>query len=274
MSSFEFAGSHPEDTVDAKCAIDDSVDEDEDTVEIRRIQSAEHKRQRKDSTALRVQSIVPFHFSPLFLPLTVSSLNSCQALEDAAFTNPDHRCYPEKFEYRLSQCSDICFGLFCSIKPSEAEDFGLETFAAANPVETNREDGEVLVLCAHVVSTMGKGPVVTDDDMKCPQNWRDPDAAKSAKVGHQQDGRTVCLHSLAVSPKLHGNGLGKLAMTSYIQIVNDSGVADRIALICQDYLVGYYKKFGFREMGESKAAFGGGGWYDMVLDLDGPAPKG
>ncbi|KAG7106133.1 hypothetical protein HYQ44_014429 [Verticillium longisporum] len=62
MASFEMAGSHPEDTIDAKCAIDDSVDEDEEMVEIRRIQSAEHKRQRKDSTAQRVQSIVPFHF--------------------------------------------------------------------------------------------------------------------------------------------------------------------------------------------------------------------
>ncbi|RBQ90979.1 hypothetical protein VDGD_20479 [Verticillium dahliae] len=96
MASFEMAGSHPEDTIDAKCAIDDSVDEDEEMVEIRRIQSAEHKRQRKDSTAQRVQSIVPFHFSPLFLPLTVASVNSCQALEDAAFTNPNHRCHPEQ----------------------------------------------------------------------------------------------------------------------------------------------------------------------------------
>ncbi|KAM0619371.1 hypothetical protein ACHAQG_008714 [Verticillium nonalfalfae] len=231
MASFEMAASHPEDTIDAKCAIDDSVDEDEEMVEIRRIQSAEHKRQRKDSTALRVQSIVPFHFN-------------------------------------------ICFGLFCSVKPSEAKDFGLETLATANPVETNREDGEVLVLCAHAVATMGKSPVVTDDDLRCPQNWRDADAAKSAKVGHQQDGRTVCLHSLAVSPKLHGTGIGKITLTSYIQIINDSGVADRIALICEDHLVGFYKKFGFRELGASQVTFGGGGWYDMVLDLDGPAQKG
>lgn len=82
------------------------------------------------------------------------------------------------------------------------------------------------------MSTMGKNPVVTDNDMEYPRNWRDPSAPKD--VGNQLDGRTVCVHSLAVSRKLQGTGLGKLAMASYIQIINESGVADRIALLCQD----------------------------------------
>jgi hypothetical protein len=110
----------------------------------------------------------------------------------------------------------------------------LETMSAAKPVETSRPDGAVHVLCAHIISTMGKGEVVTDDDMDWPRNWRDHEASKSATVGHQEGGRTVCLHSLAVSPKLQGCGLGKLAMMSYLQIINDSGVADKVALICKE----------------------------------------
>jgi ribosomal protein S18 acetylase RimI-like enzyme len=101
-------------------------------------------------------------------------------------------------------------------------------------VESGREDGARHVLCAHIISTMGRGPVVADEDMDYPRNWRDPDGSKDTKVGHQEGGRTVCIHSLAVSPKLQGRGLGKLAMMSYLQIMNDSGTADRVALIAQE----------------------------------------
>ncbi|KAI8223150.1 Polyamine N-acetyltransferase 1 [Colletotrichum sp. SAR 10_96] len=248
------------------CAIDDSDDGDESYVEAQRIRS-EQKQKRPQTDSLRVQEIFPVHFSPLVQPLTSSSVESCVVLENAAFPNPDHRATREKFEYRLSTCSDICSGIFCSIVPSEAKDkdFALETLPVANPVETGR---------AHVVSTLGNGPVVTDADMSYPVNWRDQESSKSSGLGHQVMGRTVCLHSFAVAPKLQGCGLGKLMMKSYLQQINNSGVADRVALICQDqYLVSYYKRFGFRHVGESRASFAGGGWNDMVIDLAGPPKK-
>lgn len=223
---------------DEKCAIDDSADEDEDAVQLMRIKSADQQRIRHiKKNGLRVQEILPFHFSPIFLPLTESHIESTLALENASFTNPSHRCSRDKLAYRLAHCSDISFGLFCTVKPSEAKAFGLETLDAANLVETSREDGAVHALFAHAVSTLGKGPVVTDADMDYPKNWHDHGAAKDTTVGHQEDGRTICLHSFAVSPKLQGTGVGKLAMRSYIQIMNESGVADRIALLCQDVCV-------------------------------------
>ncbi|KAI8277230.1 hypothetical protein K4K60_007107 [Colletotrichum sp. SAR11_57] len=257
------------------CAIDDSDDGDESYVEAQRIRS-EQKQKRPQTDSLRVQEIFPVHFSPLVQPLTSSSVESCVVLENAAFPNPDYRATREKFEYRLSTCSDICSGIFCSIVPSEAKDkdFALETLPVANPVETGRANGAVLALCAHVVSTLGNGPVVTDADMSYPVNWRDQESSKSSGLGHQVMGRTVCLHSFAVAPKLQGCGLGKLMMKSYLQQINNSGVADRVALICQDqYLVSYYKRFGFRHLGESRASFAGGGWNDMVIDLAGPPKK-
>ncbi|KAF6821552.1 polyamine acetyltransferase [Colletotrichum sojae] len=253
------------------CAIEDD-DGDDTYVEAKRT-LCENKQKRPDPGSLRVQEVVPFHFIPLVQSLTSSSVESCVVLENAAFPNPDHRATREKFEYRLSTCSDICSGIFCSIVPSEAKDFALETLSVAKPVETGRANGAVLTLCAHIVSTLGNGPVVTDSDMGVPPGWRNPELSKSSGLGHQVMGRTVCLHSFAVAPKLHGCGLGKLMMISYIQQIKNSGVADRIALICQDYLVSYYKRFGFKHIGESKASFGGGGWNDMVIELGGPQKK-
>jgi hypothetical protein len=141
-----------------------------------------------------------------------------------------------QFEYRLSRCSDLCFGVFFTVVPEQAKQLGfeIETMPVSKPVETGRADGALQVLCAHVIATMGNGPTVTDNDMDWPRNWRDAEASKGAPVGHQYKGRTVCIHSFAVSPKLQGCGIGKLAMMSYLQIMNDSGIADRVALIAQD----------------------------------------
>ncbi|KAJ2987621.1 hypothetical protein NUW58_g4403 [Xylaria curta] len=88
-------------------------------------------------------------------------------------------------------------------------------------------------------------------------------------VGHQNTGRTVCVHSLSVHPKLQGVGLGKLIMKAYLQQVKNAAIADRVALICREYLVNYYKRFGFSHVGPSEANFGGGGWHNMVFDLAG-----
>ena len=45
------------------------------------------------------------------------------------------------------------------------------------------------------------------------------------------------------------------------------GIGDRVALIAHEPLIKYYEALGFENLGESKAQFGGGGWYDMVREL-------
>jgi len=122
-------------------------------------------------------------------------------------------------------------GVFCTAVPEQARDIGLETFPAAKPVETDRSNNAVSVLLAHIVATRSGSQVVTDNDMDYPKDWKT--ATAKPAVGHQEGGRTVAIHSLAVIPKLHGCGLGKLIMKSYIQQMNDSGTVDRVALICQ-----------------------------------------
>jgi hypothetical protein len=82
-----------------ECAIDeDSSEVDENFVLVRRAEKimAEQRRRHANAGVLPVQQVVPFHFSPMFLPLTLSNFESCVALENAAFTNPSYRCSPEK----------------------------------------------------------------------------------------------------------------------------------------------------------------------------------
>lgn len=93
----------------------------------------------------------------------------------------------------------------------------------------------------------------------------------SSKKGHQEQGRTIALHSLAVVPEFQGQGLGKTLMRSYIQRMESSGVADRIAILTYDRLVHYYEKLGFVSKGRSKATYAGREWYDMVYDFQSTA---
>lgn len=91
---------------------------------------------------------------------------------------------------------------------------------------------------AHIIATLGKHPVVTDDDIQFPPNWRDPSASRSSTLGHQTAGRTICLHSFSVCPEVQGIGIGKTAMKAYLQMMNESAVADRIALVCKEVSIG------------------------------------
>ncbi|KAK8868688.1 acyl-CoA N-acyltransferase [Apiospora arundinis] len=254
---------------DNEGAIDDSEDLDDETAHLQQVKS-ETRRRQSQVGGNRIQQLLPVPFLPNIRPLTISDLESCVALEDASFSCPEHRCTREKFEYRLKNSAEICMGLFVTVSLEKAKKFEIDTVRTAWPVETGRD--AVSVLLAHVVATKCDGDVITDDAMDYPRDFRTV-KANATKLGHQESGRTVALHSLAVHPKLQGCGLAKLLMKSYMQQVNNSGTADRISLICQHYLVDFYRKFGFTNLGPSKATFGGGGWHDMAFKLAGPPKK-
>jgi len=123
------------------------------------------------------------------------------------------------------------------------------------------------VLLGHVIVTKTTSPTVTDDDMAIPQDWRNDDRLSHPTLGHKEHGRTLCIHSLAVLPAFQRRGLGKLLLRSYIQRIEGSGVADRIAMISHEHLLPFYEGLGFEKKGPSKAQFGGGNWTDLVLEL-------
>ncbi|KAI2473075.1 acyl-CoA N-acyltransferase [Annulohypoxylon bovei var. microspora] len=280
MSTYSRANLHSYKATDEVVARENAVDDSEDLPDIvaaeakgtgnygRRSQRHNNKSGEGDPKIRRLKEIMPFPFHPNVRPLTVSDLESCVVLEDEAF-DPEHRATREKFEYRLSVCPELCLGLFCTIVPDKAraEGFEISTLPVAKPVETGRDDGAKSVLVAHIIATRSNTKIVTDDNMDYPRDFRTK-KQNTTSIGHQEEGQTVCVHSLAVHPKFQGCHLGKLIMLAYLQQLKNAETAKFCALICRSYLIPFYKRFDFRHMGPSKAQFGGGGWHDMTLYID------
>jgi GNAT superfamily N-acetyltransferase len=163
--------------------------------------------------------------------------------------DPSHQ-----FIYRLTKCQELSLGLFSRPTLSEA--------AKAKSPATAK-------LLAHIVATRTPAPVVTDASMGLPDDWKTrrsslPRPGEDDPVGHQEQGGTIAVHSLAVAVDHQKKGLGSVLMKAYMQRIKDSKTADRITLLAHDHLVGFYEKLGFKNMGPSACTFGGGGWNNMA----------
>lgn len=90
----------------SECAIDETEEVNDHFVLAQRAEKiqAEQRLHPRTTGPLRVQDVVPFRFSPNFLPLTISNWEACVALENAGFTNPQHRCTPEKVGNHSEHC--------------------------------------------------------------------------------------------------------------------------------------------------------------------------
>lgn len=105
--------------------------------------------------------------------------------------------------------------------------------------------------------------------MSLPDNWKSrrsslPGPGDKEALGHQEQGRTIAVHSVAVAIDHQKKGLGSVLFKAYIQRIKDSKIADRVALLAHDHLIKFYEGFGFVDMGPSACKFGGGNWNDMV----------
>ena len=106
------------------------------------------------------------------------------------------------------------------------------TLKTARLVETSRKNGAISVLVGHIISAKAADDVVTDAAMDYPKDWATSTSMSS--LGHQEHGRTIALHSVAILPEFQGRGLGRIMMLSYMQNMNGAGIADRLALIAHD----------------------------------------
>ncbi|KAK5998477.1 hypothetical protein PT974_00856 [Cladobotryum mycophilum] len=246
-------------------------DADDETVEVQRSITFERTMRRKSVGSL-LQKVIPSHWAPMLTPLTESDIEACETLEQLAFPGDERRSTKElgQIEYRIRKCGNICFGLFNTYRPSDDEDWSIGTMRHSRPVETGREDNAKHVMFAHIIATLGKDSVVIDDNMRCPEDWRSSTQSDCSPLGHRYCGRTICLHSFAVCPEVQGIGIGKTAMKSYLQLMNESGVADRVALVCRPSLVDFFKRCGFKDIGKSESTLLEGEWHNMICELPGP----
>ncbi|KAG6077710.1 hypothetical protein E4U16_002044 [Claviceps sp. LM84 group G4] len=99
--------------------------------------------------------------------------------------------------------------------------------------------------------------------MQLPANWRD-NPQDGAKVGHQPNGNTVALHSLAMCPSHQKLGLGKYLMSRYIEKMREMQAVERISILTYENLVSFYQELGFQLLGASASTHGGVAWKDMV----------
>ncbi|KAK2735788.1 hypothetical protein FQN57_001126 [Myotisia sp. PD_48] len=189
---------------------------------------------------------------PFVQLLSVSDIDSCEKVE-AAF--PEHeRSTREKTIYRLTKCPELSLGVLS--RPRLAGD---------GPVPP-------ATLIAHILATRTPAPAVTDASMGFPKDWRTNKktlhtSGDEEPLGHQDEGATIAIHSLAVLPEHQGKGVGKTLMKAYIQRIKDAMIADRIALLAHDHLIPFYTSLGFQNVGRSECTFGGGGWNNLILDL-------
>jgi predicted N-acetyltransferase YhbS len=115
-----------------------------------------------------------------------------------------------------------------------------------------------------ILVTLTTNTTVKDEDMVVPTS---PAKAVAPDSGHRVGGRTIALHSLSVLPELQNSRVGSTLMRSYIQMVQDAKVAERISLLTYKHLVPWYEKLGFRDLGKSECQYGGKDWYDMVSGI-------
>ncbi|SMQ51004.1 unnamed protein product [Zymoseptoria tritici ST99CH_3D7] len=216
--------------------------------------SADDESQMIDELSERHNSKLD-ELHPYTQTLSTADVESCVLLENAAFP-PNERASREKFQYRLKNCGELSLGIFTSQETSDAV-----TAETAAPVYSGAPERKA-VLLGHILATKSTNTTVTDGDMAVPSDTPD------AQGGHNHEGRTICIHSIAVLPEYQRRGLGSTLLKAYLQRMDSHGVADRVALIAHDHLIPYYEKFGFVNQGESKAQFGGGGWFDMVLEFE------
>jgi GNAT superfamily N-acetyltransferase len=131
----------------------------------------------------------------------------------------------------LTKCGELCLGIFATVELGAGSD--VETFATGRPVETSRKNGAISVLIGHVIAAKTNDTTASDDSMGVPGDWKDPHPQPTS-VGHQEAGRTIALHSVAILPAFQGRGLGRVLMMAYRQQMNGAGIADRLVLIAHD----------------------------------------
>ncbi|QHW34543.1 GNAT family N-acetyltransferase [Paenibacillus rhizovicinus] len=91
------------------------------------------------------------------------------------------------------------------------------------------------------------------------------DAVKGAH-GADNGGRHLCVLSVAVAESCRRHGLGMVLMKALIRQAAADGL-ESIVLMCEEHLIAFYERLGFRYEGRSASEHGGMHWHEMKLLL-------
>jgi predicted GNAT family N-acyltransferase len=115
-------------------------------------------------------------------------------------------------------------------------------------VARNSDNNDIV---GFVCTTLTTADLVTDESMST----------------HEPNGKTVCLHSVCVSPDYRKQGIATRLMTTWIEQLRQLKKYNRIALMSRPQLVDLYSSVGFKNVGVSEVVHGPEPWIDMVLKL-------
>lgn len=83
---------------------------------------------------------------------------------------------------------------------------------------------------------------------------------------HREDGIYQSIFGLDVIPEYQHQGLASRLMKHLIEDAREKG-RKGLALTCKDRLIGFYERFGYKNLGLSQSVHGGAVWYDMILEF-------
>lgn len=83
---------------------------------------------------------------------------------------------------------------------------------------------------------------------------------------HNPSGRYQSIFGLDVVPEWQHQGIAGELMTYMIEDARRRGRRG-VILTCKERLLGFYEKFGYRNLGISASVHGGAVWYDMILEF-------
>ncbi|MBN3276669.1 SNAT acetyltransferase, partial [Polyodon spathula] len=101
--------------------------------------------------------------------------------------------------------------------------------------------------------------------------WDQEKLTVDALTLHKPHGSTVHLHVLAVHRTFRQQGKGSILMWRYLQYLRCLPYVRRAMLMCEDFLVPFYQKSGFKVLGPSEITVGPLNFIEMQCPVRGHA---
>lgn len=85
---------------------------------------------------------------------------------------------------------------------------------------------------------------------------------------HDPKGNYQSIFGLDIVPQWQHMGIAGELMEHMIEEARRKGRKGLI-LTCKERLIGFYERFGYKNLGVSRSVHGGAVWYDMILEFEG-----